>query len=359
MVNPKGSLDPSLESEQFNIATISPEGYPIDGAIGMQFEIGCVWPCKTCDGGADNCSSCLALDDGTPLNLDSTSIESVVDGERVTTTTSTCLAECKEGDFADKFNTCVECDKSKCATCVDSETFCTSCAPSNTIFLVDNTCTTCGDGTFAPIDGSSSCQKCGEGCSLCSSLTDCSTCDDGLFKFSIGESTECLINCPITALEWPGSVKECKACSQPCYTCEDSTETCSSCITGFYLHESTCLSECPSGYESDENQTCYRANETILPFITMIAPVVFLITVSISNAVDKRTRPITGFIALQSSFMIGFWVYQVIFLLKDGHNSSPMIIAFGLVANFILNCIFYEFLKTRILNKKDKLFLEH
>jgi len=47
----------------------------------------------------------------------------------------------------------------------------------------------------------------------------------------------------------------------------------------------------------------------ILPFITMAAPVLFLLAIAISNTVDKRTKPITAFISLQSSFMVGFWVY--------------------------------------------------
>jgi len=109
----------------------------------------------------------------------------------------------------------------------------------------------------------------------------------------------------------------------------------------------------------DDNQTCYRASETIFPFISMAGPLIFLIAVSISNAVDQRTKPITGFIALQSAWMVGFWIYQMIFLLRDGHNSSPIIIAFALLANFCINCIFYEFIKARLLNGKDKMFAEH
>jgi len=91
----------------------------------------------------------------------------------------------------------------------------------------------------------------------------------------------------------------------------------------------------------------------------MIAPVSFLFSVAISNSVDKKTKPITAFIALQSSFMTAFWVYQMVFMLKDKHSSSPLIVAAALIANYALNCVFYEFLKTRMLNGRDKAFNEY
>ena len=57
--------------------------------------------------------------------------------------------------------------------------------------------------------------------------------------------------------------------------------------------------------------------------------------------------------------MIGFWVYMGIFLLKDGHNASASVVAFALLANYILNCIFYEFYKIRIDKGHDKLYAEY
>ena len=57
--------------------------------------------------------------------------------------------------------------------------------------------------------------------------------------------------------------------------------------------------------------------------------------------------------------MTGFWIYQIVFLIKDGHNSSPILIAFALLCNYAINCIFYEFAKTRILFGKDKSFKEY
>lgn len=96
-----------------------------------------------------------------------------------------------------------------------------------------------------------------------------------------------------------------------------------------------------------------------MPFVTLAAPVAFLIAVAISNKRDERTKPITGFIALQSAWMTGFWLYQLAFLVKDGHGGSPIIILFALIANGALNYIFYEFVKARLLEGKDREFHEY
>ena len=96
-----------------------------------------------------------------------------------------------------------------------------------------------------------------------------------------------------------------------------------------------------------------------MPFITMLAPISFLIAAAISNHKHVRTKPISVFLALQSSWMVGFWLYQVIFMIKDGHRSSPTMIAVALLFNLTLNCIFYEFLKARYLNGKDKGYTEY
>lgn len=140
---------------------------------------------------------------------------------------------------------------------------------------------------------------------------------------------------------------------EPCFTCEETTDNCLSCLTGFYFHENQCVDECPSGYKVDEAQTCYRASEPVLPFITMVGPVVFLLIVSISSACKSRTKPITAFIALQSAWMTGFYVYQLVYLVRDGHSDSPLIIVLALFCNYCINCFFYEYMKNEILRGKD------
>ena len=125
------------------------------------------------------------------------------------------------------------------------------------------------------------------------------------------------------------------------------------------LYGSECVEICPSGYQLDENNVCYRASERVLPFITLLAPLLFLLLIACSNCKTKNTRPITAFIALQSSFLVAFWIYMGAFLVKDGHNASASVVAFALLANYIMNCIFYEFYKIRIDKGNDKLYAEY
>jgi hypothetical protein len=119
------------------------------------------------------------------------------------------------------------------------------------------------------------------------------------------------------------------------------------------------VEECPSGYKLGEDNVCFRASERVLPFITLLAPLFFLLLIACSNCKTKNTRPITAFLALQSAFMVFFWLYMGVFMVKDGHNASASVVAFALLANTIVNCMFYEFYKIRIDKGHDKLYAEY
>ena len=67
--NPDSSISAEIISNQFSIMTVSPDGYPIDASYRLEFSIGCVFPCETCQDEQTQCLSCLTLDDGTPLNF--------------------------------------------------------------------------------------------------------------------------------------------------------------------------------------------------------------------------------------------------------------------------------------------------
>ena len=47
------------------------------------------------------------------------------------------------------------------------------------------------------------------------------------------------------------------------------------------------------------------------------------------------------------------------FYIKDNHNASASIVAFALVCNTIVNCMFYEFYKIKIDKNSDKLYGEY
>ena len=47
--NPEKSIDADTIAREFIIYTVSPKLYPIDGSYNLDFAIGCVFPCATCD----------------------------------------------------------------------------------------------------------------------------------------------------------------------------------------------------------------------------------------------------------------------------------------------------------------------
>ena len=46
--NPETSIEEDVISLDFSIMSYSSEGYPIDAANGLEFSIGCAYPCETC-----------------------------------------------------------------------------------------------------------------------------------------------------------------------------------------------------------------------------------------------------------------------------------------------------------------------
>ena len=70
------------------------------------------------------------------------------------------------------------------------------------------------------------------------------------------------------------------------------------------------------------------------------------------NPSDKDynwTRPYSAFLALQAAVHVIFWFYWVVFLAKDGHKASSTLMAIALINNYIINCIWYNYYKDRIL----------
>jgi hypothetical protein len=90
----------------------------------------------------------------------------------------------------------------------------------------------------------------------------------------------------------------------------------------------------------------------------MVVTVGIIITVAISNCYTYETRPFSSFLALESAWLVFFWVYYIAFLIKDGHSASTLLVIFALLCNYILNCIFYDFYKERML-KEDLKYLEY
>jgi len=67
--NPYKSLSEELIRKEFRISTMTPDEYPIDRAKDLDFTIGCIYPCMSCDQEATICTSCQMLNEFQRLHL--------------------------------------------------------------------------------------------------------------------------------------------------------------------------------------------------------------------------------------------------------------------------------------------------
>ena len=102
ILNPSVSLSEEDINKEFKITTLSPLGYPIDQSHDLDFSLGCVYPCDTCETTQTKCLSCLNQPDGTPLSFFAPA--------------NSCLLECPVGYRGTFSGTCEKCD-SPCGTC--------------------------------------------------------------------------------------------------------------------------------------------------------------------------------------------------------------------------------------------------
>ena len=117
----------------------------------------------------------------------------------------------------------------------------------------------------------------------------------------------------------------------------------------YFAPKKQCLESCPTNYAVDENNICYLARETIAPFITLSGTVAIMILIAISRFLKPSTRIYNSLLALEGAFLVFFWIYMLIFLIKDNHKASATMIGVALICNYIINLIWYNFYKERIL----------
>lgn len=58
MKNPDKSIEQSVINSQFFITTVAPDGFAIDQTLNPDFQIGCTYPCGSCDQVQTKCTSC-------------------------------------------------------------------------------------------------------------------------------------------------------------------------------------------------------------------------------------------------------------------------------------------------------------
>ena len=201
------------------------------------------------------------------------------------------MGSCPPGKFGNNSNRmCIPCE-SPCELCFGGSKNCTSCSGSH--FLKDNTCLSiCPDG-FWPDIISHLCRKCAAPCSKCNnSATECTSCSTDTYL--LGKS--CLNACPKGF--WDDNIeKTCKPCTYKCATCygiiqklesiffnninicnltkfkKGSSSNCLSCNEANYLHDNTCVENCPSGYWEDRTERFARdVKVSVLPVFSILQP---------------------------------------------------------------------------------------
>jgi hypothetical protein len=149
-----------------------------------------------------------------------------------------------------------------CSSCIQGymiNSASNACEPCS-ITTTNGGCTFCGAG-YA-LSGRGGCESCSKyaNCDRCTSV-QCVTCSDGFYLNSnqncvscpsgcatctgSGVCTSCTVNTTITTnVNYGGSYTQliCQPCAKPCQTCSQSPTLCTSCISGYSVINSVCIS---------------------------------------------------------------------------------------------------------------------
>lgn len=160
----------------------------------------CSPQCTTCEGGPNNCTSCL---------------------HGSVSAKGTCTTQCGENEFSFS-GVCVSCSDS-CYGCERTPQNCIECARGYV-----RTGSICQKGclnTQYYDNTERKCKTCSANCKTCSSFSYCTS-------------------CPSAGIVPRGGV--CSECPYPCATC-DVTKQCTTCLSGFYHFQGKCTKTCPNG----------------------------------------------------------------------------------------------------------------
>jgi len=161
--------------------------YMIDKiAAGLTINSKCNYPCKDCLTGLPSiCLSCYPEDPN-------------IKNGRPFLQVSTCVEECSGDRYYDAITQRCELCDSKCLSCKDSATFCTSCGINEYLFLHQNQCLTVCPDHFIEDPSANRCKSCSDKCLTCEGLpTSCTSCDKSTtWKYFFHDSCieECIPN---------------------------------------------------------------------------------------------------------------------------------------------------------------------
>ena len=163
-----------------------------------------------------------------------------------------CTAACSPG-LVDVNSVCVSCT-SPCRTCSESQTNCTACVSNLTpeVYLSNFDCIeTCPTYTYGDAT-TNLCTACVPPCEKCVSASECSSCLSGFFLLD----SSCINPCDVGYL---GVNRICQPCTNNCESCSLMVDNCLTCLPDFYFVSSTsdCVDTCPTGlYPNNISYTC-------------------------------------------------------------------------------------------------------
>lgn len=149
-------------------------------------------------------------------------------------------------------NTCLTCDG-------PVSEMCTSCVPEKySYFDQPYKCeNSCYQYWYYGNTSDYMCYPCNSACQICTGPTnnDCTHCAQGYF-LQPQPSTTCLPTCPSNTYS-DSSARKCVECYGTCATCMGTSNNCTSCVSGYFMHGSGCVAVCPDGYYGDTtNSLC-------------------------------------------------------------------------------------------------------
>ncbi|XP_069123568.1 extracellular matrix organizing protein FRAS1-like [Argopecten irradians] len=163
-----------------------------------------------------------------------------------------CVPGCEEGRFATRNNQCQACHET-CLTCVDgTRHHCVKCKPG--LLWRNGQCVPRCDRNYFQEGGQ--CIACHRSCSFCvgPGIQDCQSCSN---QGQVLQEGQCVDACQSN---YYLRNKECLECPPTCRTCSGDGGSCTSCFTGFVLHRTQCLSECPNGFYPSPEGFCLRCH---------------------------------------------------------------------------------------------------
>lgn len=180
------------------------DGYFLTGNANILCAPNCIEPCMSCiPGNPQACTSCIAgyyYSNGSCLATQCSSSHS--------------CSYCSIGNGLNGSQTCSPCQVPFCSSC-------------NSLF---SGCTGCVSGYYLA-NGSTSCLACPENCESCMYANTCLICAAGSTQLAY----------PLTQGSQGNSI--CVPCTTPCATCYGHPAICFSCVSGYFLFGTQCVTQ--------------------------------------------------------------------------------------------------------------------